>query len=211
MTEAKKTNVFEAFIAASKKFKKPVFNKKVQYGKTNFAYADLAEILACIKEPLLEHGFVIMHEFDFKNDKQFILTYLQYKDGSGLGKVIFPIALEKQTMQDIGKQITYLKRYSLAALCSLAAEEDDDAKGIEGKELHQEKVKKHNKIQYLLKQLPHDRKMDFMGYIERTYNVWDITLIPENQVVTVEGMLEAELREQLNLSPKKYDLTREEK
>ena len=196
MTEENKTSIYEDFIKASKEFKKPKLNKKVQYGKTNFAYADLAEILSCIKEPLLNHGFIIVHEFGFQDIHWYIKTYLQYKDGEIIGKVGFPIDFEKQTMQDIGKQITYLKRYSLAALCSLAAEEDNDAVELQGQPMHAKKDPTST-IKYLLQQLPKERQIDFLGYLEREFKVTSFKDVPINQISKVERMLEAELMEQM--------------
>jgi hypothetical protein len=38
-----------------------------------------------------------------------------------------PLPLAGQSLQDIGRAITYLRRYALGALLDICAEEDDDA------------------------------------------------------------------------------------
>lgn len=137
MTVQETNKMFDAFIRASKHFRMPVFTNKVGYGKTNFEYANLAEIIDCIRLPLLEEGFFIAHEFYQNEGRQWIKTYLQYKDGGSIGNVIFPITMQSKTTQEIGGQITYLKRYSLSSICSLFADSDNDAKEVEGQALNE--------------------------------------------------------------------------
>ena len=73
-----KPNIIEAFIKASKEFKKPKFNQVVKYGATNFKYADLNEIYDCVKEPLLKQGLVIMHDIFEEDGLHYINTYIQH-------------------------------------------------------------------------------------------------------------------------------------
>jgi len=131
----KEKEMHEAFVKASLNFRKPSFTNKVAYGRTNFEYANLAEILDCINEPLLKAGFYIKHDFYIDNDQQYIKTYLQYKNGLTLGNVIFPLNVKNKTMQEIGGQITYLKRYSISSICSIFADSDNDGKEVEGQKV----------------------------------------------------------------------------
>src|SRR5690625_3443806 len=59
------------------------------------------------------------------------------------------------SIQDMGGQITYMKRYSLSALLGIATEKDDDANGASGNEYQMTKAKASDKqldfVQNLLK------------------------------------------------------------
>jgi len=58
-------------------------------------------------------------------------------------------------MQEIGGQITYLKRYSLSSICSLFADSDNDAKEVEGQKILETISKDEVElIMELLTQLP---------------------------------------------------------
>lgn len=129
----------EAFIRASKKFRQATFNKKVNYNRTFFEYADLGEIIDCINKPLLDEGFYICHETYMIDNQQRLKTYLQYKNGKTKGNQDWQITVSGKTMQEIGAQITYIKRYSLSNICSLFAEADNDAKEVEGQSLNNDK------------------------------------------------------------------------
>ena len=128
-------DMHEAFIRASLKFTKPKFNAAVKYGGTNFKYATLSEIQDCILTPLLNEGFYPIHEFYNEGGIEWIKTYLQYKNGNTIGNVILPVTLEGKTMQQIGAQITYLKRYSLSIICNISADSDNDGSEMIGEKI----------------------------------------------------------------------------
>lgn len=128
-------DMFEAFVRASKNFTKPRFTSKVKYGATNFEYANLSEIMDCVIPSLLDEGFFIKHDFYNEDGIHWIHTYLQYKNGNTLGKVIFPVAIADKTMQQLGAQITYLKRYSLSIICNVNADADNDGIEVVGEKL----------------------------------------------------------------------------
>lgn len=124
-------NIHEAFVNAAKEFRQPNFNVTVDYNKVNFQYANLAEILDCVTKPLLKHGLCLIHDFYNENNVYWLKTYLRYVTGETLGNVVFPIAITGKEMQKIGAQITYSKRYAVAMLCNLCADEDkDDGKAV---------------------------------------------------------------------------------
>ena len=125
----------EAFIRASLKFTKPEFNASVKYGGTNFEYATLAKIQDCILHPLLNEGLYPVHEFYNESGIHWIKTYLRYKNGNTIGNVVLPVTIEGKTMQQVGAQITYLKRYSLSILCNICADSDNDGSEMIGEKL----------------------------------------------------------------------------
>jgi len=138
-TQKKETanSMYEDFIEATLNFEKPSLNKKVKYGNTSFEYADLTEVLRCIQKPLLEKGFVIIHEMLCISDKTYLKTSIRYKDGQTYSESLFPIDITNKKMQEIGSQITYLKRYHIVSLCALSADGDNDAIEIKDQKLNE--------------------------------------------------------------------------
>lgn len=125
--------MIEAFIRASRKFRKPVFTKTVDYTnkqgrRIKFSYAELSEVLDCVKEPLLSEGFIIVFDNYNENTDQIMDTHLLYKNGLTFGNQKRRFSITGLSPQDVASQETYYKRYSISSICSLAADEDDDAK-----------------------------------------------------------------------------------
>jgi len=112
-----------------------------------FDYTDLKGIFDAVKPIYKEHGISILqnaksHEM---NGNLMISVETVFLHESGEWVKSQPISMPSSTsMQDMGGQITYMKRYSLSALLGLATEKDDDANGASGNE-YQMKSKSGNK------------------------------------------------------------------
>lgn len=185
----KELNIHEALVKALATIEQPKFNCSVKYGGTNFKYADLTAIMSVVRKPLLENGFIIMHDFYERYDKHFIKTYFKYKTGETVGNVIFPIDVTRKEMKDIGSQITYLKRYSICILCGLSAEEDNDAKGIEGNKLNTESkisLQQENEMKELCETIPEDLKKELWSVIRNEFNVKALEDIKANKIEAVK-------------------------
>lgn len=99
---------------------------KGNYGK----YADLEAVIDAIREPLTKNGFsFIQLPVTSTNGKPGLCTRLMHKSGQWIEEQC-ELLIEKATMQGMGSAITYMKRYSLAAMVGLA-EEDDDGQAAE--------------------------------------------------------------------------------
>ena len=103
-------------------------------GSTNPAfkskYADLAEILNTVREPLSKHGLSLIQIPSYENGIVSLETMLLHKSGEFIcGLCSAPVM--KQDAQGIGSAITYLRRYCAAAFCGIA-QEDDDGNGAVG-------------------------------------------------------------------------------
>lgn len=120
----------EDLIKASLEFKTPEFDGMVKYGATHFQYATYGELVKCVKSSLLKYGIIFLHTFAYENNQLFLITTLRHKNGSIVGMSEFPLSITNKKMQEIGSQITYLKRYSLSSLLCLCAEDDDDCVDI---------------------------------------------------------------------------------
>jgi len=100
---------------ASKNAQNPHFRSK---------YADLAEIINCIRPVFSKHGLATMQCPSFSDGVASVETVLMHKSGQWMSSnVSAPVG--KQDAQGVGSAITYLRRYSLAAVANLAQEDDD--------------------------------------------------------------------------------------
>lgn len=94
-------------------------------------YADLAEIRDTVTPALSKHGIAVVQGTEATDGALMVVTRLVHTSGQWFESQ-FPIAVDKP--QTMGSAYTYAKRYSLAAICNIAADEDDDANAAnEGK------------------------------------------------------------------------------
>lgn len=87
-------------------------------------YADLAEILNTAKPVLSKHGLSIVQMPGYGDGVVTLTTMLMHSSGEFIqSECSAPIS--KQDAQQVGSALTYLRRYSLAAFCGIAQEDDD--------------------------------------------------------------------------------------
>jgi len=100
-----------------------------------FKYATLSAIIDAIRKPLSENGLAYTQIISHDADSGFyVLTTTLYCGNQFLSSKT-PIIIEGQTNQQFGSALTYMKRYALAAILGIAAEEDDDANIADGNEI----------------------------------------------------------------------------
>ncbi|MFD2334636.1 ERF family protein [Cohnella sp. GCM10020058] len=104
-------------------------------GSYTFEYTDLGGILDEAKRVLKENGIsVIQSASTVKIDNQLIVsveTLLLHESGEWVKSEPLQVSAAVG-IQDMGGQITYMKRYSLSAMLGLSTEKDDDANGAAG-------------------------------------------------------------------------------
>jgi len=86
-------------------------------------YADINGVLDEIKPILNELGLVLTQPLEVRDGKNILATYLKEDDKTLLESAI--VLPENPDPQKIGSAITYYRRYSLQAMLSLEAEDDD--------------------------------------------------------------------------------------
>lgn len=91
-------------------------------------YADLAAIIKASRPALTKHGLSIVQQIITRDDgATFLHTMLCHSSGQWVESRV-RISPAKTDVQSLGSYITYLRRYSIAALCGIvASDEDDDA------------------------------------------------------------------------------------
>lgn len=90
-------------------------------------YSDLSSYWKACSEPLTKYGLSIIQCMDELEGKLYLITTLAHSSGQWF-KSYMPIVCQKPDAQSMGSAVTYMRRYSLAAILSLAADDgmDDD-------------------------------------------------------------------------------------
>lgn len=87
-------------------------------------YADIADVLAVVRPALAAHGIAIVQPVEIDDTGHaYLVTRLLHGTEQLESRV--PLQID-QKAQDLGSRLTYLRRYTLAALVGVAAEDDDD-------------------------------------------------------------------------------------
>jgi hypothetical protein len=89
-------------------------------------YADLAEVIDTVKLPLNSNGICFLQSVHSQEGMVCVTTTLLHSSGQ-YWESTFGVIPTDWNPQKLGSLITYLKRYSLAAICGIAADEDDDS------------------------------------------------------------------------------------
>lgn len=124
MTAERSANVYTALLSAQRDFSAVVKNKQNPHLK-NF-YADLGAVLEAVTEPLANHGLLIVQRFGGDHASPVLITELVHAEsGQSITSTLPIICKDQSDPQKLGGAITYARRYSLLALLSLTAEDDD--------------------------------------------------------------------------------------
>lgn len=105
-------------------------NAKNPHFKNN--YADLAEILNTVRPVFSRHGLSLVQMPSFGDGICHVETLLTHASGEWISNTA-SAPVGKLDAQGVGSAITYLRRYSLAAFCGIAQEDDDGNAASSGK------------------------------------------------------------------------------
>jgi hypothetical protein len=86
-------------------------------------YADLASIWSAIRKPLTDNGLAVIQTTEPYEDGITVVTTLVHVSGEKYETKLSG-KMDKQSIQGLGSLITYLRRYSLAALVGVASMEE---------------------------------------------------------------------------------------
>ena len=124
------TPLIEALIKARNEFEPITKDGKANYGR----YATYDNIVKCTDKGLQNNGLNIKHETDWIDGKQFVVSTLRHISGckpdtSKTCTEEFIKDNKGSLIQQFGGILTYLKRYHMGLLLSLAIDEDMDSNG----------------------------------------------------------------------------------
>lgn len=95
-------------------------------------YADLSSVKEACQEALTKQGLAVSQSTNIRKDGSLVLiTTLGHGSGQYI-KGIYPINPVKNDPQGIGSAITYARRYTLAAMVGVIAD-DDDGEAAQGR------------------------------------------------------------------------------
>jgi hypothetical protein len=124
VTTSEQVNEIAAALAkAQATMKNAALNKVNPHFRSK--YADLAVIRDTVVPPLAANGIAVVQTLDAEGGGPWVMTRLIHTSGQWIESAC-PIP-NGQDMQKMGSAITYARRYSLSAICGIAADEDDDA------------------------------------------------------------------------------------
>lgn len=134
------TNISSALAKSWAAIETPKHNAQVNVrtkngGQYTFEYTDLNGILDAVRPIFIANNLTIMQNSytTIENNVTLACVETLFLHESGEYVKSYPLKFPAaQSMQDFGGQITYMKRYSLAAMLGIATEKDDDANGASG-------------------------------------------------------------------------------
>jgi hypothetical protein len=88
-------------------------------------YAPLDAIIDATRPVLAKHGLAVIQEPLFMEGTAGVETIIVHKEGGSKSSTLL-LPIKDQSPQGVGSAITYARRYSLAAVLGIAAEDDDD-------------------------------------------------------------------------------------
>ena len=87
-------------------------------------YADLAEVLNTVRPVFAKHGLSFVQFPSFEGGIAHVETMLMHESGEWIRNTA-SAPVSKQDAQGVGSAVTYLRRYSVAAMAGIAQEDDD--------------------------------------------------------------------------------------
>ena len=116
---------FKALAKAQSEYKELRRTKTVRTKTYTFDYAPLEEVFAAVEPALNANGIFLSQPLDRLEDgTEVLVTVLAHESGAYMRSAT---AVPKSgTMQELGSDLTYLKRYAVSAMVGVSPENDDD-------------------------------------------------------------------------------------
>jgi hypothetical protein len=89
-------------------------------------YASLGAILNAVRIPLASNGLALVQTINTDNNMVAVETTMTHVSGEWMAETVAMPFPDRGTVQQLGSLVTYLRRYSAAAMCGIVGEEDDD-------------------------------------------------------------------------------------
>ena len=129
-------NIAKALAAAQAEIANPARNREVTVqtkggSAYKFKYATLDAIIDAVRPALTKNGVWFTQTLANSDGKYRLITTLLHASGEWLDSEQ-PLFVTDNTNQAFGSALTYAKRYALAGMLGVAADEDDDANHADG-------------------------------------------------------------------------------
>lgn len=166
--------------------------------RIKYSYADLASVIAAVRNDLSACGLSVSQRIGFENDRFGLITDLMHASGSTMTG-FYPLPLpESLSPQAFGSLLTYARRYSFSSILGLATEEDDDGHAAESVSPSQLKGKE------IAAQYATDKQIQFIkatagglgisdevltAYLEKAFGINTLLKLKKSDVNTVLAKL----------------------
>ena len=114
----------KALAAANGHIKNPNLDAVNPHFKSR--YATLGAIINAVRAPLAAQGISAVQTVSNDGGSVGVTTTLLHSSGEWMAETIWSALPDRATVQQLGSSITYLRKYSLAAITGIVGEEDDD-------------------------------------------------------------------------------------
>lgn len=116
--------IFSALCKAQSKIKVASKDSSNPFFKSK--YANLQAVIEASRPALCDNGLSVTQQLISENDRKYIITTLGHASGQWISSKVM-LTPAKEDIQSLGSYITYMRRYSYAALIGVYdGEEDDD-------------------------------------------------------------------------------------
>lgn len=88
-------------------------------------YADLGEVWSACRDALAKHQVAIIQSAEVYEGKNYLATILLHSSGQWIKGLFELCPGPKADAQSLGSAITYMRRYSLAAMVGVVSDDDD--------------------------------------------------------------------------------------
>ena len=127
----KHTSLAAALAAAQGEMLNPHKNSKNPHFRST--YADLESVRDAAIPVLSKHGIALIQKIEGDGSTVSVNTVLLGYDSTlDCGTISLPLGGTKNLGQAAGSAVSYLRRYSISAICGLASTEDDDGNALDG-------------------------------------------------------------------------------
>ena len=96
------------------------------------SYADLTSVWDACRVALTKNGLSVLQITNFDAADVWLETTLLHASGESISGR-YPLRPQQQTPQGYGSALTYARRYALAAMVGVVADEDDDGNAASGR------------------------------------------------------------------------------
>ena len=134
------TNLATALAMAQMNLKGAIKDSANPFFKSK--YADLSSVVEAIRPAFGQCGLSYVQRIEPSDrDEVRVETILMHASGEWLSCGVLNLPVSKADAQGYGSALTYARRYSLAAACGVAPEnEDDDGNAASGKKIPQKRL-----------------------------------------------------------------------
>lgn len=117
--------IAKAMAKAQSEIKSAAKDRDGQSGRGVYKYADLVSVWDACRTALTSNGLSVVQIPGFDENDMWLETMILHTSGQSISGR-YPLRPQQQTPQGYGSALTYARRYSLAAMVGVVADDDDD-------------------------------------------------------------------------------------